>query len=588
MNDDCPSEPWKFADATETLCSLARTARLFYSPAKRALLYDPTRALFIGNMDLYWPRMHGLLQKLLREPVLGRHVKRLDSFPEYWYLLEYGGASDLELANWILTLGLLCPSIFSLAVPVTLPDNSAAAPAFRDLAKRSNIHHLTLSLAHEEDILHDSRILHKCQELLASLDLSRCDSLELPPLEFDDADVPDCPPVSIPTKSLILHDCFEEVGLAGLALGRYFDLAHVRSVEFRPSAPEGMDLSTLDACSPELDELTICGAAYLSPLFSWPPLALPRFPRLTQLTLGKFDLTLRDLRDIVNRYPLLRVLNFTYSIWSAYDISPRVWSECLRALSHLRTLRTGTIHCDSTRACKRLRQAITEYCDRNGISVICTVVFLISSSDSLSSVNTGTELSDRTRLCACRDDLERDFEEQQGRSEDDDEDSAVSEWLRGVSVADPDVPDYERFNRDGIPWHWVFDPRGRPTAVPDDLAFYPPTAFADEAELSDDEDDVGTEASLEYLAPLPDVPRLKDGYEAHDDDQDGDGFGPEPWLTWSEFCDFALADAAWARFDMDDEDEEMGSSEGEISQEEGCEGEDDELVSEDGLLLRFR
>lgn len=230
----------------------------------------------------------------------------------------------------------------------------------------------------------------------------------------------------------------------------------------------------------------------------------------------------------------------------------------------------------------------------------------------LSSVDFGTELATRTQLCACCGDSPEDeysannLEEQQDSSEDADDgtedvedagarddDSAVSDWLRGVSVAESDIPDNERFTRDGIPWHWVFDARGRPTAVPDDLTFCPPAAaFADEAALSDDDDDVVTEASIEYLPPLPDVPRLEDGYEAHDDDdeeeEDGDDFGPEPWLTWPEFCDLESADRAWVRFDMADDREEMGSSAGEISEEEEeCEGEDDELASEDGLLPRF-
>ncbi|GAA5951919.1 hypothetical protein JCM8115_005277 [Rhodotorula mucilaginosa] len=220
-------------------------------------------------------------------------------------------------------------------------------------------------------------------------------------------------------------------------------------------------------------------------------------------------------------------------------------------------------------------------------------------SGSFSSVDTDSELCDGTpRGVCCGDppDLDEqqsvgDFEDQQNRSEDDDDDWVLSDWLRGVSVSESDIPDYERFSRDGVSWHWKFDARGRPTAVPDDLAFYPPAAAsADEAALSDDEDDVGTEASVEYLPPFPDVPRLEDGYEAHDaddDDGEGDGFGPEPWLTWSEFCDFDAADSAWVRFDIDDEGEEMSSSEGEVNEEEECESEDDELVSEDGLPPRF-
>ncbi|TKA54956.1 hypothetical protein B0A53_02429 [Rhodotorula sp. CCFEE 5036] len=533
--------------ATETLCSLTRIARLFYSSAKRALLYDPTRALFRGDADFHWYRMCELQQKLLREPALGRHVRRLDTTPEYWYLLTQVGMSDLEYSNWILTLRLLCPSIFSLAVPVTLPDDSAAATAFLSLSKKLDLRHLLLALADDDDLVWDGSILRKCQGFLANLDLSQCDSLQLPPLDSDDVDDPDDPdrpPVSIPTRSFILQDCIEETGLLGL----------------------------------ELDELTICSTARLPHLMSWDSESCPRFPRLTQLTLGKFHLGFRDLVDIVHRFPLLRVLDFTHSVWTGYASTARVWPESLRYLRHLRTLRTGTIRCETSGACKRLRDAITGYCNCNNISLICTAV---------------------PDLCACCGDSSEDeynaneFEEQQDSSEDaedgtedveeagDDNDSAASDWLRTVGVADPDIPDYDRFTRDGISWHWVFDARGRPIAVPNDLAYYAPAAaFADEVAHSDDEDDIVAEACMQYLPPLPDEPRLEDGYQAHDD-EDGDDFGPEPWLTWSEFCDFESADRAWVRFDIDEDGKEIGWIVGEFSEEES---EDDELVSEEDCL----
>ena len=186
-------------------------------------------------------------------------------------------------------------------------------------------------------------------------------------------------------------------------------------------------------------------------------------------------------------------------------------------------------------------------------------------------------------------------EEQQDSSEDaedgiedveaagDDNDSADSDWLRTVGVADPDIPDYERFNRDGIAWSWVFDAHGRPKAVPDDVAFHTPAAAsAGDPTLSDgNEDNVGDE--VEYLPSPPDVPRLENGYQA-DDDEDGDDFGPEPWLTWPDFCDLTSADAAWVRFDIDDEGREIGWIVGETGEEDS---EDDELVSEDCLVSRI-
>jgi hypothetical protein len=375
-------EPLDLTVATETLCSLTRIARLFYSSAKRALLYDPTRALFRGDADFHWYRMCELQQKLLREPALGRHVRRLDTTPEYWYLLTQVGMSDLEYSNWILTLRLLCPSIFSLAVPVTLPDDSAAATAFLSLSKKLDLRHLLLALADDDDLVWDGSILRKCQGFLANLDLSQCDSLQLPPLDSDDVDDPDDPdrpPVSIPTRSFILQDCIEETGLLGL--GRYFDLRNVRSAEYRPTDSEGLDLCVLDAFPPELDELTICSTARLPHLMSWDSESCPRFPRLTQLTLGKFHLGFRDLVDIVHRFPLLRVLDFTHSVWTGYASTARVWPESLRYLRHLRTLRTGTIRCETSGACKRLRDAITGYCNCNNISLICTAVPDVSSTD---------------------------------------------------------------------------------------------------------------------------------------------------------------------------------------------------------------
>ena len=152
-----------------------------------------------------------------------------------------------------------------------------------------------------------------------------------------------------------------------------------------------------------------------------------------------------------------------------------------------------------------------------------------------------------------------------------------------MSVAESDIPDYERFTRDAIPWHWAFDARGRPTAVPDDLAYHTAAAASagDPAFSDDDEDNAGNE--VEYLPSRPDVPRLQDGYQA-DDDEDGDDFGPEPWLTWPEFCDLESADRAWSRFDIDEDGKEIGWIVGETSETESV---DDELVSEDGLVSRI-
>ena len=211
-------------------------------------------------------------------------------------------------------------------------------------------------------------------------------------------------------------------------------------------------------------------------------------------------------------------------------------------------------------------------------------------------VNSGTEPLDRAQLCACCGDSSGDehsanhLQEQRGWGGDDEDaddarndGSAIEEWLRAVSVAESDVPDYERFNRDGIPWYWVFDTRGRPTAVPDDLAIYPPAAAsAGDPTLSDgNEDNVGDE--VEYLPSPPDVPRLENGYQA-DDDEDGDDFEPEPWLTWPDFCDLTSADAAWVRFDIDDEGREIGWIVGETGEEDS---EDDELVFEGCLVSRI-
>lgn len=537
--------------------------------------------------------MSSLMHRLLREPALGGHVKRLDNVPQWWHLLEYD-VMDVDYANWILTLALLCPSVFSLAIPITLPGDHAAA-AFRDLARKVKLRYLLFCLSDDEDPIWDIRIFHKCQDLLAGLDLSRCESLELPPIDGEYLEPPHRAPILIPSKCLILQDCFDVWDPAFLS--RYFDLRNVRSVEIRPSTPEGINLSLLRTFQPTLETLTLCGVA-LEPLPSWIGVS---FPCLRQLALHKFDLVFGDLAAIVRQFPLIRSLDFTRSVWNDDSITDRAWLESLPSLRHLQTLRTGTIYCESTSACRRIRTAITGYCDRNGISVTCTLERLPTSSDSLSSVVTSPSLYDSTPRCVCCGvpvglDSEQnvgDSEGQQDWSEDDD-DSAVSDWLRRVSVADPDVPNYERFNRDGIPWHWVFDARGRPTAVPDDLAFHAPSAAsAGDPAFSDDEDDVVTEASIECLPALPDVPRLEDGYEAqdtddNDEDEDGDGFGPEPWLNWSEFCDFDAADSAWVRFDIDDEGREIVSSEGEISDdEEEQEGKDDKLVSEDGSLSRF-
>ena len=313
------------------------------------------------------------MDQLLREPALGGHVKRLDSLPDQ---LE-SDISDVNYANWIFAVGLFCPSIFSLAVPI--PYGNCAASAFRDLAGKLKLRRLVLRLADDYDLAGTGLILHECQDFLAGWDLSRCESLQLPPVDVRSLNPPNRPPILIQSASLILQD-FRNVTNARV-LGDYFDLRNVRSVEYRISSPYDTDLSlsVLHALTPELDKMTICGDVDLWPFLSWDPLSRSRFPCLTQLTLGGFDLKGGDLVDIVHQFPLLRLLDFTHSVWTADISTARVWPESLRYLRHLRALWTGTFRCETVGAHERLQDAITGYCKCNNISLICTADLDVSS-----------------------------------------------------------------------------------------------------------------------------------------------------------------------------------------------------------------
>ncbi|GAA5860512.1 hypothetical protein JCM3774_006192 [Rhodotorula dairenensis] len=586
--------------ATRTLCALARTARMFYSSAQRGLLYDPTRALLATSKKRPWCRMGEFLHRLLSDPALGRHVRRLDTLPDFWATLV-DEVYEHDYTNWLLALDLLCPSLLSISVSAPVFGNSESA-ALRALASKPQVKSLLFHLDFFEVWEADDRLLHTCQDFLAALDLSRLECLQLPPIDAEYAALPDRPPMVLPCKHLIVQDVVDARDPVPAFITRYFDLRNVRTVVYRFRFLDGLDLGVLQGLPVEVESLTIQRERQHHASYSWWwkhfRYSAISFPSLTQLTLHGFALVREDLEDTVHRFPLLRRLDFSGSVWSGPTHYASTWLGAIHKLSHLHQLRTGILQCETTSACARLHAAITEFCDRNGIDVICTPELTPDSTDCACSEESasepGSDLLDPTGIYACcgdslvNGDDTNELWSQQPRAEDGDDFFLANEWLRSVSAADQHIHHYERFARDGVPWHWDFDAFGWPVAVPDDIACVPAVAFAHEEVDSDGEDaaSLDSNASSEYFSPLPDVARLEDDYEAYDDDdQVGGGGGnvdasadDEPWLTWSEPCDFDEADEAWVRFDIDDQGKELGSASAAAGAKAvGTEDEDEEI-----------
>ncbi|GAA5871699.1 hypothetical protein JCM3774_003021 [Rhodotorula dairenensis] len=550
---------------------------MFYSSAQRALLYDPTRAMWHGANT--WRRMGRFLRQLLRKPTLGRHVKRLDELPTLRDLIDEGMEEDY--ANWLLTLDLLCPSLLSITIPMSLPPDTVSA-ALRVLVSKPDIRSLSFDLVAFDD-MGQPGCLRMCQDFLADLDLPRLECLQLPPIEAKAIDAPELAPVRLPIRRLILRDMIdvEDPDL----LSRYFDLRNVRVFIYEPSCLDGLELSVLHSAPKELRSLSISledPDTLDDPVWRWDVIrsSTLSFPCLTQLTLGGFAFTSVDLADITDRSPLLRVLDFSGSTWSPIASTADLWIDGLRALLHLRQLRTGTLRCPTASASSRFRNTLRAYCDRHDIALECTRFVILVDIDTAGSNEYDSDSASvgYTALCACCEDSHvsegntSELWPQQPRVEDEDDFFLANEWLRSVSAAGQHTHDYERFARDGLPWHWVFDALGRPIAVLDDFACVPAVAFAREEVDSDWEDaaSLDSNASVEYISPLPDVSRLEDGYVAYDDEDGGndeDAFtaDDEPWLTWSEPCDFDEADAAWTRFDIDDQGNEVGPADAEAA-----------------------
>ncbi|GAA5989239.1 hypothetical protein JCM10908_001222 [Rhodotorula pacifica] len=324
--------------------------------------------------------------------------------------------------------------------------------------------------------------------------LSGLECLQLPIIDEGFTLPPSRPPLHLSIKRLILQDIYSPT--CPDLLRQYFDFSNVREVICQPSYAVGINLSILKCCPAQVHSLKMSPTSYLACRWTWAEVTGVSlfFPRLTQLSFDHFELDSRALDNLVLHFPLLHTLDLAKSVWNECPSAAHRWLRAFGLLPHLRTLRTGTIRDD-------------------GVSLL--------------------------------------------------DDGDDGDWARAWNALDQGY-DYERFNRDGIPCHWVFDALGRPIAVPNDLAYRPAVECDTNSSSDEGEDDDRSCASLDFLPPLPDIPRLEDGYEALDDGSDASdsedcGFGyAEPWRTWSEPCDFEAADAAWMRFDIDDEGKEIG------------------------------
>ncbi|GAA5938735.1 hypothetical protein JCM3775_001977 [Rhodotorula graminis] len=261
-------------DVITTLGSLALVSRQFLEPARRGLLYDPTRILATRSVE----DAHTLLNRVIQQPTLGVQVKRLEGFVDLFDNVE---ALSLfhdhppAFMNWAVTLMRLCPNTTAVSV---WPDPSAGWLAA--LASLPRLRHLTIASRDAE--MYDEDDLYRFTSFVEALPFARLESLALRgfygPLSF----YPDV--VHLPVGQLELESYSDDWATLQLCLNS------VRHLTLRPGAFH-LDMRTI--LPPALESFIL----------------RPQLSQVQRNTLDRWDACPWDyLFDVPRRFNSLRIV----------------------------------------------------------------------------------------------------------------------------------------------------------------------------------------------------------------------------------------------------------------------------------------
>lgn len=456
--------------------------------------------------------MQRCLEKLLLAPHLGCHIRTLHHLPDLLDIVYAAGLSPLDLSVWLLAVIRLCPRI---AAVTTLPIEwisgclqVASLPTVQDLR-------LDISPSQWTDCIDYTG--SECRDFLRKASPGRLHVLALPPMVLKHEHNTDR--IIIEVEHLFLSSCILDGSDASLS--QWFDFRGLRFLTWRADDYDGLQLSCLEGLTSELVELNIEPHSRLIEArepdeeiaLDTQLCDLPTLRCLVHLRLRNVFLSMFDVEAIPNRCPVLEHIFLTACEWSEFSLE--AWLTLIETLPHLRAMTFD--------ACERayFRSFLEEACAARRIDF-------------------------RWRSTRIADDSsETESSESEATST-----RSSSPWTAGDLMADESA---------GAPWYWVFNEIGRPVAIPHDpldLASCPAASERDATDadaMSEDSCEWQIDET-EYLPAVPDEPRFETNYQAVDPDNEDESCSTyEPWSAWSEPCDFAVADAAWIAYDVDEE-----------------------------------
>ncbi|GAA5904563.1 hypothetical protein JCM8208_004817 [Rhodotorula glutinis] len=469
-------------DTITTLCSLALTSRHLLEPARRALLFDPTRILSKREPA----HAEYLLHRIIRNPELGRQVKRLDGFVDVFDRDDdlFGGTKPVYLfTNWAFTLMRSCPNVISVVIWPDLTDGW-----LDELVRLPRLRHVGFqarySMFYEDDFVYRpfNTLRTICQQGLPLESIaSSCDFCAPRPYLL---------PAVAPRVSSVYLD---HTDYGPTRVGDGIDLKHVRHLHLKAQwlfdmmrLPRGLETLVLESTQrpsrhtdPAMWEDELCW----NEIFSAPD----TFCALQSVRLMGARVRTSGLAQLAAAAPNLERLELHRSLWDDIDLcrpeQDAALVEILFSLPRLRFLHLGEVPCQgetilATRAHCRLFDIELEYrCE--------------ASTPSLSPIRASSPSSD-------------------------------------LDADTPTFPSYPALHRSPSP-----------TPQPDygDLAAAPIVRAR-------------TAAEAQQYADAPAAqPRLEPGFEARDDGVDEELDEAAPWDGWGSECDVGEADRAWRECD---------------------------------------
>ena len=479
------------ADTVTTLCSLALTSRQFLEPARRALLHDPSRILS-GRRPVH---AEYLLHGIIRDPELGRQVKRLDGLVDLFdhdeELFE-GRKPVFVFTNWVFTLMRSCPNLMSVVIWPDLADGF-----LDELARLPRLRHVGFQARysdyyedeHMQNALETLRTI--CQQGLPLESISSaCDFYTSEPHLF--------PAVAPRVPSVYL----DHTGYGPSRVGNGITLEHVRHLHLKAQwlfdmvrLPLGLETLILEQSPPETRQVhraVFDEDSCWSGLFSAPG----AFCALQHVRVAGVLVRTSGLAQLAAAAPNLERIELHRSLWDDIDLcraeQDAALVEVLSRLPRLRFLHFGEVpHQGETILATRA------YCRQVDIELEyrCEPV-----------AHVATPTHEAQDLPSPASDLD----------DDDDDD------------ADPTFPSFPGLRR-----------TPSPTPRPDDNNLLAaPTLRA------------RTAAAAQQYANAPAAPpHLEPGFQALDDGVDEELDEAAPWDGWGSACDLDEADRAWCECD---------------------------------------